>query len=470
MKKEKNLDDLFRDKLLNYEQEPPTHLLENILAGTTGSHRKRKLVFWRIAGVAAAILLAFLAGWELNEGNLNPGVRPDVVSKKGTPETQKNINNRLALQSRKEKNEIRQANPTGNVVVQPHSNAPLKANNATVSRKMITNPEVTGLVRSDRPRQESPLKSLAPLLKANNPAAMHLQERLVPKIKNEQEELSIDQQIMNQNKQLLTAQNESTKKNRWLVGAQVAPVYNVERSSHSQVYASNMLGSTSDNQVQLGGGISVQYKAGKRWSFQSGVYYSALDQTSGNSSSSSGRNLAMDNIGSQYFNTSVNIDAKSSKMSMNSSAGVIAFNRIPSGVILGNNIEDKSMVSAVIVSDTRFTQNFDYIEIPMILRYTLINSRFNLEMLGGLSSNLLVGNQTYMEGSNYRSLVGKTMDMQTLNYSGTLGLGLKYGLSKRIFLNVEPRVKYFLNSLNNNSSVTYKPYTIGVFTGLSYQF
>jgi len=178
----------------------------------------------------------------------------------------------------------------------------------------------------------------------------------------------------------------------------------------------------------------------------------------------------MDNIGSQYFNAPLNIDSKSSKMSMNSSAGVIAFNRIPSGVILGNNIEDKSMVSAVIVSDTRFTQNFDYIEIPMILRYTLINSRFNLEMLGGLSSNLLVGNQTYMEGSNYRSLVGKTMDMQTLNYSGTLGLGLKYGLSKRIFLNVEPRVKYFLNSLNNNSSVTYKPYTIGVFTGLSYQF
>jgi len=155
---------------------------------------------------------------------------------------------------------------------------------------------------------------------------------------------------------------------------------------------------------------------------------------------------------------------------MNSSAGVIQFSSIPSGVILGANSADKSMVSAVIVSNAQFTQNFDYLEIPMILRYTLIDSKFNVEMIGGFSSNLLVGNQTYMEGSNYRSLVGKTMDMQTFNYSGTLGLGLKYGLSKRIFLNVEPRMKYFLNSLNSNSSVTYKPYTIGVFTGLSYQF
>jgi hypothetical protein len=90
--------------------------------------------------------------------------------------------------------------------------------------------------------------------------------------------------------------------------------------------------------------------------------------------------------------------------------------------------------------------------------------------MGGFSSNLLVGNETYMETGVGRSLVGSTKDMETMNYSGTLGIGLKYGLSKRIYLNVEPRVKYYLNSLNSNSSVTYKPYTIGVFTGLSYEF
>jgi len=67
-------------------------------------------------------------------------------------------------------------------------------------------------------------------------------------------------------------------------------------------------------------------------------------------------------------------------------------------------------------------------------------------------------------------LIGKTKDMESVAYSGSLGLGLKYGLSKRFYLNVEPRIKYYLNSLNSNSSVSYKPYTIGVYTGLSYQF
>jgi len=35
---------------------------------------------------------------------------------------------------------------------------------------------------------------------------------------------------------------------------------------------------------------------------------------------------------------------------------------------------------------------------------------------------------------------------------------------------VEPRVKYFLNSLNSNSSVRYKPYIFGIYTGVSYEF
>lgn len=470
MKKDQNLDDLFREKLLNYEQEPPKHLLENILAGVAGRRRKRKLVYLRIAGVAAAILLAFIAGWELNDSNINSGVQPVAVLEKTTSQTETKINNPIASQALKVTREAQQAPNKRNEYSQSvtHTKLIAKISDASQEKKPVT--EIAINIQTVQSEIVSPLKILTPRINGNNQTALHLQEKLVPVAKTEQEELSIDQQIMNQNKQMLTAQNEKTKKNRWMVGAQVAPAYNVERSSHSQIYASNMLGSTSGKPVDLGAGISVQYKSGKRWSFQSGVYYSALGQTSGNSSSFSEANYAMANNGSQSYYAPVNIDANSSKMTMNSSAGVIQFSSIPSGVILGANSADKSMVSAVIVSNAQFTQNFDYLEIPMILRYALIDSKFNVEMIGGFSSNLLVGNQTYMEGSNYRSLVGKTMDMQTFNYSGTLGLGLKYGLSKRIFLNVEPRVKYFLNSLNSNSSVTYKPYTIGVFTGLSYQF
>lgn len=470
MKKDKNLDELFRSKLLNYEQEPPAYLLENILAGAAGARRKQKIVFWRIAGVAAALLLAFVAGWQFNSRN-EIGSEPQViVRQQSVPEN--------AIQTAPEI-ETLQATPENiqlAVVNEPAksneiSTKLIRKNSVSEETKLLA--ETLPVASNDETILPKPLKSLFGLLKQELASANSLQQKKTVDLKAKYPEKSIDQQIIEHNRQLTMARSENTGKGRWLVGAQVSPEYNVSRSSHSQVYASNML-SASSNPVDLGGGISVEFKKGKRWSLQSGVYYSGMGQSSGNSSYPN-RNLVSSDYstehGKEYFNAPVNIDSKSSKMMMNSTAGVIEFSGVPSGIVLGTYLEDKSLASnAVVVSEARFIQNFEYIEIPLYLRYSILDSRFDVEMLGGFSSNVLVGNNTYMESNTGKSLVGSTQNMESLNYSGTLGIGLKYGLSKRFYLNVEPRVKYYLNSLNTNSAVTYKPYTIGVFTGLSYEF
>lgn len=475
MKKENNLDELFRDKLMNYEQEPPVYILDQVLAQVAGARRNRKIVFWRIAGVAAALLLAFIAGWQfsMNEGNelKQPVVAGQPMRSEPAAETEK-----AALVAQNNKEKISSESGIVRLASATKSKETGYTTTGAVAGKTVMHRETAPDAATDESERLQPITGLFRLLKQEMEWANSLHDRKMNQIATVTSLRSIDQQIMEQNRQLILSQNESEKKGRWLVGAQVSPEYNVSRSSHSQVYASNMI-SASSNPVDLGGGISVEFKKGKRWSLQSGVYYSGMGQSSGNSSYSN-RNMAASsdlssNHGQEYFNAAVNIDSKSSKMMMNSTAGVIEFSSIPAGIVLGTNIEDKALVSsssAVVVSDTRFIQNFDYLEIPLYLRYTLIDSRFDVEMLGGISSNLLVGNQTFMESNAGKSLIGKTRDMETLNYSGTLGIGLKYGLSKRIFLNVEPRVKYYLNSLNSNSSVIYKPYTVGVFTGLSYEF
>ena len=470
MKKEKNLDELFRDKLLNYELEPPAYLLENILSAVAGERRKKKLIFWRVAGVAAALLLAFVAGWQLNDNAIQktnqavhtvrssaPEKLPEAKSqvKKETP-----VNLEVSAASQFATTETN--SPTGNnqsksitpsskseIIAVAAESAPIASNNESILMKPLKS--LKRMINST-PEDFNKLQT-----KRNNDNSINLAQK------------SVDQQIMEQNKQLLAVENKSKEKTRWLVGAQVSPEYNVSRGSQSQAYASNML-NVSSNSVDLGGGISVEYKKGKRWSLQSGVYYSGLGQTSGNASSSGRSENMYADLGSNYFNTTVKLDAASSRMSMNSNAGVIELSKIPSGLVIGNSLEANTLNSTVIVSSASFIQNFDYIEIPLYLRYTLIDARFDVVMLGGLSSNVLVGNQIFVEDASGKSLVGKTNDMQTLNYSGTLGMGFKYGLSKRISVNLEPRIKYYLNSLNSNSSVTYKPYTIGVFTGLSYEF
>ena len=84
MKKDRNIDELFREKLLNYEQEPPAYLLENILAGAARARRNRKIVFWRVAGVAAALLLAFVAGWQMKYLNSGAVDQTVVVNQNST--------------------------------------------------------------------------------------------------------------------------------------------------------------------------------------------------------------------------------------------------------------------------------------------------------------------------------------------------------------------------------------------------
>ena len=486
MMKNKNMDELFRDKLINYEKEPPAYILDNIIAGAASVNRKRKIIFWRVAGVAAALLLAFIAGWEFS-GNNEPILKPETIVKlNSAAEVKLNSNSETGTAGQTATSEIagetddshltassdltsKSTLPESSIIeIQKH-----ESDSESTEPDTFTESKLVAATSNKESYFMKPIKKLYGLIVQEPKSTDKLQDINSNGYSINVAEKTIDQQIMEQNKEMLLAQNESREKKRWLIGAQVSPQYNVSRSSHEKQYASNMLNSGSaDNPVDLGGGVSVEYKKGKRWSLQSGVYYSGIGQTSGNSSQSN-RNDYMSASpvhGSEYLNTSVSVDVSTSNLMMNSTAGVIEFSDVPSGIVLGTNLEDKSLVSAVVVSDARFLQNFEYIEIPLYLRYTVFDYKFDIELMGGFSSNFLVGNQTLMESSTGQSVVGKTKDMEAINYSGTLGLGFKYGLSKRIFLNVEPRIKYYLNSLNSNSSVTYKPYTIGVYSGLSYQF
>lgn len=469
MMEDKNIDELFREKLLNYEQEPPAYLLVNILDGAAGARRKRIAFFWKVAGVAAALLLAFAAGWQLKYLNHETVDQQVVANQNASPETKSAIS--AIPEAKKMLTKIQEYNRLASEASEKiKSGKKLLAAVRSSFQEKIASPDTflsTGIDESGSLHQ---IKIMPVRIGRNEQNTNELQYKMTGRPISNQQMMAVDRQIVEQNRQMATAQNAARKKGQWSVGAQVSPAFSVSRSNHSAQYASNMLNASSTSPVELGGGISVEYKPLKHWSLQSGVYYAGLGQTSGNSSNLNGKNYALADFGSAKLNTPVNIDALSNKMSMNSTAGVIEFNSIPSGIVLATNLEDKSLATAVMASDARFTQNFQYIEIPLYLRYTLLDSRFDVEMLGGFSSNVLVGNDTYMQSGNSTSRVGKTKDMEAVNYSGTLGLGLKYGLSKRVFLNVEPRIKYYLNSLNSNASVTYKPYTIGVYTGISYQF
>ncbi|MBT8252509.1 MAG: hypothetical protein KJN68_00940, partial [Bacteroidia bacterium] len=68
-----------------------------------------------------------------------------------------------------------------------------------------------------------------------------------------------------------------------------------------------------------------------------------------------------------------------------------------------------------------------------------------------------------------RSELGEASNINSTSFSANLGMGMKYKVSKRINLNLEPVFKYQLNTFKDTSG-NFKPYTIGVYTGFSFKF
>jgi opacity protein-like surface antigen len=90
--------------------------------------------------------------------------------------------------------------------------------------------------------------------------------------------------------------------------------------------------------------------------------------------------------------------------------------------------------------------------------------------VGGINAGLVVGNNAYIDNEYGVQNIGRTQDISTVNVSGTVGVGLNYALGKNLSVAVEPRLNYYLNSINRNPEVDFRPYRVGVYTGLYYEF
>ena len=71
--------------------------------------------------------------------------------------------------------------------------------------------------------------------------------------------------------------------------------------------------------------------------------------------------------------------------------------------------------------------------------------------------------------TNVLLLIGEANNINSTSYSANFGLGLDYSLSKQWNINLEPQFKYQLNTFNNTSG-NFRPFFIGVYTGLSFKF
>ena len=479
MKENLNMDKSFKEKLDGFSAAPPSHVLKNVMGQMAALKRKKRIAMLGWVSAAAVIVLAFMAGWYFNNNTrLSPTNLAETTQESITEKSKEHVTDSNPESTR---NEITENNNQQSIesndepIKSVNENNIIDKNLSEIKTLLAKNTEIN--VNADE-QQESVRQKIYINLISNMNAVFEdfeFKPELVkrPKKSREFDLIETERILLAEN-----AKNYSTEKSSegiWKVGAQVSPGYSSHQAAHSTAYSNFMTGATSSGNGNVGAGLSIQYKTGKRLRVESGIHYSQNGQKSGNSYQLFARAEydALTGISSEKSKSmgSNAIAINNGQMHMNSTAGIIKFNQTPKGAQIYGDLESFNVgFSNSLVTSGEYSQVFDFIEIPLYLRYKVVDKKVDVELVGGMNAGVIVGNNAYIENDFGLQNVGSTQDISAINMSGTLGLGLNYGISKHISFAMEPRINYYLNSINKNPAVDFRPYRLGVYTGLYYEF
>jgi hypothetical protein len=103
------------------------------------------------------------------------------------------------------------------------------------------------------------------------------------------------------------------------------------------------------------------------------------------------------------------------------------------------------------------------------MSYAILNKKISLAIRGGMSTLFLTENVISINGNDGNMQIGKASNLNNVHFSSNLGLGFSYNFMKNFQLNVEPTLKYQINTFSKNAE-DFSPYVVGVNTGISYKF
>jgi hypothetical protein len=254
---------------------------------------------------------------------------------------------------------------------------------------------------------------------------------------------------------------------RWMVGAAVSPLYSF-RDAEASVMAG--AGVHESGMLSYSSGIHVNYRRGSRLAFETGIFFNRTG-------------LNIDASGIESFNQQGDFlvfgagSERAEIKAVTNSVGNIISN---SGEIYVNGYKMNAQSAPAATIEDAFNnlgspssgieQHLDYLELPFNLRYTVVDRTVELQLVGGMSTNFLVNNYVSMQTSIGEQEIGYLSNIRTVNYSGNAGLGMIYHFGKNLNLMIEPRFRYFLNSINDSSLPATRPYTFGLYTSFNFTF
>lgn len=252
---------------------------------------------------------------------------------------------------------------------------------------------------------------------------------------------------------------------RWSISAMASPTYYSRVGTGNDDY---MKMAASENAApSYSGGVALSYKISKRFSIQTGLYYSGYGQEINGVNSFSGFNSFSEAKGPGSFEV---ITSNGTVRTSNGDAFLKS--DAQTGKVLTaytNDVFDPEKASLNYVNNS-LVQNFSYIQMPVLIRYKFIDRSIDFNLLGGVSYDFLIGNAAFAKTGSGKYLIGDTQGMNSLIFSSSVGMGVEYNFSEKVSLNFEPTLRYFVNPFNDAAGTRIHPYSFGVFSGISYKF
>ena len=398
-----------RDHFSSYEVEPPVEVWTSIAANL--DERKKRRLFFLLSGIAAALFVFASIGSIVYYITTQQRVIPVTSRNRYSPLNTRKDHPAVSSGNRNHDNNkhytIAEQNVSKFIPVTPAEIRKIGVQKRDECRIQVMDTATTGTM------ERNPDVSL--VVRLDHPAETSNDSVKLFLLPETQLQLLSDEPDSEESKK---------KSDRWDVGAQIAPLYSYRNTSASV---------SEDGIISYAGGVYVGYRAGGRWKFQMGISYSRSG-------------LAIDNPSSYS-------DPQNGLLT---SIGVVINNKVfanppaPGGTTI---------------------QNFSYLDLPFIARYKFIDRKFDISLSGGIYTSFLMSSNAYVQTiDNQKNQIGQTDNVARFNYSGAVGIGLERTITKRLLFNIEPRFRYFFNSVNTTGNVSTHPFSFGLFSGVTYFF
>jgi Outer membrane protein beta-barrel domain len=457
----KNIDIIYRKELRNYSQSAPDDVWGNIEQELTRTKKKSYLSFYKIAAAIISLTLIGSVYLYLNKNNNIENLPIAENQPKNEIVTKPEIKEQIAIVVKEEKALTEEK--IESKVFNPE--VLLAENRIKVDEEGVINQEEA---RGSAEKVYTKLDriELHPILMVFESADRGIVDNRNAKVK------SILNSIPYINN-TLALDNFSDKpiqeNNKWAIGGEFSPLYSYRHISGTP--NKEFYDDVESSVVAYTGGLNFQYKPLKRLTVQLGVYYSTMGQALDNISiyENSAFSLVPEEYKDRYINE-YSLDNSTGGINLNS-AYIFVDERADRVSDLSKSKSNVDLSNPVFHNlEAEIQQTFQYIEVPFLLRYKLIDKLIDVNFVGGVGANFLIGNDVYLAYGDNKENIGYTEGVSDINYNGTVGLGIEYPLLKRINIRFEPSIKYYLNEINPDSHVESHPYSLGFYTGINYSF